>query len=291
MRTLARGAGPQQVTGISEILKSKTLLAAPGAASTASENNEQLLEARRLCEASVHPDSGQVLPLIFRPSVYVLLGAPLAMAALIPHVRVASSFICQLPFQTYNVGFSLVNRNLSMQKADHPLYLSASVLYLTSMGAAPALAMKRLGISSQSARSVLRILSPPLYALLGGLSVALVRFSEVDRGVQIMDQEGNVLGVSHKAAEKAMKETVLSRSALFGVTALVPSLMRHSPHMLRNPRMLTLLRNLAAVVTFGMMVPVSFSLFPHKGSISREDLEEELKEKTSEPIVFYNRGL
>ncbi|XP_069835775.1 sideroflexin-4 isoform X2 [Dendropsophus ebraccatus] len=251
-------------------------------------------EAGKLCQASVHPDSGHVLPLIFRPPVYILLGAPLVAAALIPHTKVMSSFLFQLPFQTYNAAFTAMHGNHSQQVGKSPnlLYMSASALYLVCMGAAPVLAMKRLGIRSPSNSSFFsRILPPPLYALLGGLSVVLIRFPEVESGVQVVDREGNVVGASHRAAEKAMKETALSRSALFGVTALIPSVMRRSPHMLRNPQMFTLLRNLAALITFGIMVPVSFSIFPQKGSIRRDDLEEELKLKTEEPELFYNRGL
>lgn len=277
-----------------EIQKSKSLLESLGPRNAEKEDDDKVTEARKLCEASVHPDSGHVLPLIFRPPVYLLLGAPLVVAAVIPHTTVTAAFLYQLPFQTYNAGFTLVNRNRSLQegKSPHPLYLSASILYLTCMGAAPALAAKRLGIRNPSVHAFFgRILPPPLYALLGGLSVVLMRFSEVECGVQVVDLEGNVVGTSHNAAEKAMKETALSRSALLGVTALIPSLVRRSPHMMRNPRMFTLLRHLAALVGFAMMVPMSFSLFPQIGSIRRDDLEEELKEKTAEPELFYTRGM
>ncbi|XP_073525197.1 sideroflexin-4-like, partial [Phyllobates terribilis] len=162
-------------------------------------------EATKLCAASLHPDSGHVLPLIFRPPVYVLLGAPLVVATLVPHPAVTTAFLFQLPFQTYNAGFTIMNGNRSvLEKSQHPLYLSASILYLTCMGAAPALAMKRLGVRSPAVHSFFgKILPAPLYALLGGLSVALMRFSEVERGVQIMDRDGDVVGTSYRAAEKA----------------------------------------------------------------------------------------
>ncbi|XP_075704579.1 sideroflexin-4-like, partial [Rhinoderma darwinii] len=278
-----------------EIQNAKSLLESSGPKNT-KDHDDKVREAEMLCEVSVHPDTGHTLPLILRPPVYVLLGAPLVVAALIPHTTVTSAFLFQIPFQTYNAGFTLVNGNRSLQDgksgSQNPLYLSAAILYLTCMGASPVLVMKRLGIHSPSVHLFFgRILPPPLYALLGGLSVALMRVSEVERGIQVVDREGNVVGASHKAAQKAMKETALSRSALLGVTALVPSLLTRSPRMMRNPRMFNLLRHLAALVTFGVMVPLSFSVFPQKGSIRRHNLEEELKDKTAEPELFYNRGV
>ncbi|XP_040293821.1 sideroflexin-4 isoform X2 [Bufo bufo] len=274
-----------------EIQNSKSLLESLGSRN-AEKKDDKVMMAEKLCEASVHPDSGHVLPIIFRPPAYVLLGAPLVVATLVPHATVASAFVFQLPFQTYNAGFALANGNRSQKKSEHPLYTSAVVLYLACLGAAPVLAMKKLGVRSPSGHSFFgRILPPPLYALLGGLSVVLMRFPEVEHGVQVVDREGNLVGASRNAAQKAMKETALSRSALFGVTTLVPSLLRRSPHMLRSPRVFSLLKHLAALVTFGMMVPVSFALFPQRGSIRRDDLEEELKEKTTEATLFYNRGL
>ncbi|XP_073408820.1 sideroflexin-4 [Dendrobates tinctorius] len=276
-----------------EIKKAKSLVQSLEWRNKDKDQENEVTEAMKLCTASIHPDSGHVLPLIFRPPVYVLLGAPLVVASLVRHTSVTAAFLFQLPFQTYNAGFTIMNGNRSLpEKSQHPLYLSASILYLTCMGAAPALAMKRLGTRSPAFHSFFgKLLPPPLYALFGGLSVALMRFSEVERGVQIVDREGNVIGTSYKAAEKAMKETALSRSALLGITALIPSLMRRSPNMTRNPQMFTLLGHLTTLVTFGMMVPVSFSIFPQKGWIRRDDLEEELKEKSSEPVLFYNRGL
>ncbi|KAG9464117.1 hypothetical protein GDO78_020465, partial [Eleutherodactylus coqui] len=253
-----------------EIQKSKSLLEALGPRNTEQKADEQkVIEAAKLCEASVHPDSGQVLPLLLRPPAYLFLGAPLAVAALFPHRTVASAFLFQLPFQTYNAGFTLVHRNRSLQegKSQHPLYLSASIVYLSCMGAAPALAMKRLGIRSPASHIFFgRILPTPLYALLGGLSVLLMRYPEVEQEVQVVDQEGNVVGTSNKAAQKAVQETALSRAALLGVTALIPSLMSRS-HMMKNPRMFTLLNHLAGLIAFAMMVPLSFSLFPQKGSV------------------------
>ncbi|XP_056385328.1 sideroflexin-4 [Hyla sarda] len=277
-----------------EIQKSKSLLESLGHRNTEEQQDKKVTEAEELCQASVHPDSGQILPLIFRPPAYLLLGAPLVVVTLIPHSRALSALLFQLPFQTYSAAFTAVNGNHSLQeeKSRNLLFLSAAALQLSCMGAAPVLAMKKLGIRSPSNNSFFsRILPPPLYALLGGLSVVLTRFPEVESGVQVVDREGNVVGASQRAAQKAVKETALSRSALLGATALIPSLMRRAPHLLRNPQIFTLLRHLAALFTFGVMVPVSFCIFPQKGKIRREDLEEELREKTTEPELFYNRGL
>ncbi|XP_075071654.1 sideroflexin-4 [Mixophyes fleayi] len=260
------------------------------------ERNVKEEEALKLCEASVHPDTGSILPFIFRPPALLIMGAPTVVAALFPHRTVMSAFICQVPFHMYMAGFTLANKNQSVQEEktslQHTLYLSASVLYLTCIGAVPMFLMKRLKISNPPMQNFFgRILPPPLFGLLGALNVLLMRYSEVENGIQVLDKEGRVVGVSHEAGKKAIRETAVSRSALVGFTVLIPSLMKRSPHMLRNPRMFNVLKQVSAVLAFGAMAPVSFSIFPQKGKIKRDNLEDDLKEKTTEPEVFYNRGV
>ncbi|XP_077311587.1 sideroflexin-4 isoform X1 [Lithobates pipiens] len=274
-----------------EIKKRKDLLGTHG-----ESDDEKVAEARRLVQVSVHPDTGTITPLLFRPTAFLFAGSPLLVTTLLPHQGVMSAFISQLFFQVYSAGFTVINRNLSGKAknllSQHPLYLSGSVLCVACFGAMPLYVVKRLKLSGPSTHSFIgRILPPPLLALLGGLNVLLVRSSEMDRGIQVVDQAGNVVGVSPSAGKKAVKETALSRAFLCGVTALTPSLVRRSPHMLRNPGIFTVVKLLIATLTFGIMTPISFALFPQQGKIKRDSLEDELKEKTSATELFYHRGL
>ncbi|XP_069608749.1 sideroflexin-4 isoform X5 [Ranitomeya imitator] len=163
----------QLLASDAEIKKAKSLVQSLESRNKGKDQENEVTEAMKLCTASIHPDSGHVLPLIFRPPVYVLLGAPLVVASLVRHTSVTAAFFFQLPFQTYNAGFTIMNGNRSLpEKSQQPLYLSASILYLTCIGAAPALAMKRLGIRSPAIHSFFgKILPPPLYGHEGDSTV------------------------------------------------------------------------------------------------------------------------
>ncbi|KAM5132132.1 sideroflexin-4 [Mantella aurantiaca] len=260
------------------------------------KDDEKVAEGRRLVQVSVHPDIGRTLPFCFRPSAYLLLGSPLVVTTLMPHRGAMSAFISQLAFQSYSAGFTVMNRNLSVMTqnslSQHPLYLSMSALYVACVGATPLYIVKKLKLRGPTTQNFIsRILPTPLLALLGGLTVYLMRISEVVGGVQVLDREGNVVGVSPKAGKKAVRETAISRAFLCGVTALVPSLVRRSSHALHNPGLFNVLKLVIAALTFATMTPVSFGLFPLQGMIKREDLEDELKEKTSDAELFYHRGM
>ncbi|XP_072281117.1 sideroflexin-4 [Pyxicephalus adspersus] len=260
------------------------------------DQDEKVMEARRLVQVSVHPDTGTIIPTIFRPPGLFVVGAPLVVGTLMPHRGVISAFIPQILFQSYNVGFTVMNSNLSVKTqqslSQNPLYLSGSALYVACVGTLPIYFANRLNLSGPITQNFIhRILPPPLFALLGALNVFLVRSFEMSGGIQVMDGAGNVVGVSPEAGKKAVKETALSRAFLCGVTALTPSLVRRSPHMLHNPGIFTIIKLLIGALTFGIMTPISFGLFPQQGKINRDDLEAELKEKTSDSELFYHRGL
>ncbi|XP_063806621.1 sideroflexin-4-like [Pseudophryne corroboree] len=95
-------------------------------------------EALKLCEVSVHPDTGDTIPFILRPPALLMMWAPTVVATLLPHRTVMSAFLCQVPFHLYMAEFTLAHRNQSVQAErsllQQTLYLSASILYLTSVG-------------------------------------------------------------------------------------------------------------------------------------------------------------
>ncbi|KAM4704405.1 sideroflexin-4 [Rhinophrynus dorsalis] len=284
-----------------EITNSKTML--EGLASSSAEDPQQdrkVEYARKLCEASLHPDTGNIIPTMFRPPAFMPLATPLAVATLLPHQGTKPAFFWQLLFQSYSAGFNLMNRNETYKgdKTDpfQSVLLVGSVAYAVCLGAVPQFVMNRYKLTGPGMKTFLtRIVPVPLVTFLSAFNVVAVRMPEVDRGIEVKDKEGNTVGVSVQAGKKAMKETALSRAALMGVTAVVPSVLHYvlqgSRFVLRNPMALAPIKHVAAGLAFGAMVPVSFSLFPQHGTILRSDLEDELQGLTSDSELFYHRGL
>ncbi|MBN3295805.1 SFXN4 protein, partial [Amia calva] len=159
--------------------------------------------------------------------------------------------------------------------------------------AVPQFMMKHYGLRNQAVQTFFRTVLPvPLFAFLGAFNVMIVRGEEFENGIEVFDANGNVVGVSQKVGLKAVGETAVSRALLIGTTAAVPNLLisfiQRRRFIQRSPLVLAPLRHIATAFVLGLMIPVSFSLFPHVGKVQKANLEEEFQTDTQ---LYYHRGL
>ncbi|XP_071337465.1 sideroflexin-4 [Trachinotus anak] len=265
------------------------------------EEGEKDAPALTLALSSVHADSGAVLPLVFRPPALLPIAAPVVVGSFLPHITVKSALFWQFLLQSYNAGFSYANRNSSSEQnkkmsAMQLLLIAGAVSYTSCAGALPQIFINRLRIRSPPVQTFFRSILPiPLSAALAFFNVSTVRSKESETGVRVFDSSGNPVGISKAAGQKAVNETALSRAAMFGVTAAVPnllvSLLKRTRPFQRNPMLVAPLRHISVAFVFGLMIPVSLSLFPQLGTIKREKLEEELQAAAADGQLFYHRGL
>ncbi|XP_036979139.1 sideroflexin-4 [Acanthopagrus latus] len=278
-----------------EIEKARTLL------ESGEKQNEKDDHAQNLSLSSVHADSGAVLPLVFRPPAYMPISVPLVVGSFLPHVTVSPAVFWQLLLQSYNAGFNYANRNSSSEQGRKTslvqlLSMAGAVSFATCAGALPQIFISRLRIKSAPIQIILRTILPiPLSAALAFFNVYTVRSEEYANGIQVFDSNGNPVGFSKAAGEKAVMETALSRAALFGATAVVPNLLvllfQRSRALQRYSRLVAPLRQMSAVFVMGLMIPVSFSLYPQLGMIKRKNLEKELGAGAPDGQLYYHRGL
>ncbi|KAK1166322.1 sideroflexin-4 [Acipenser oxyrinchus oxyrinchus] len=281
-----------------EIKNSRSLLESK---EQANKDELKVKEAWKLSLSSVHPDTGSVLPLVFRPPAFLPVAAPLVIATLLPHKGVKPALFWQFLFQSYSAGFNYVNRNATSCKDERiplkqVLLFVSSVSYATCAGVLPQLAMNRYGLNSPAMQSLFRRIVPvPLFASLSALSVLVVRGEEFENGIEVVDSTGNVVGVSQTAGMKAVKETAISRAALIGTTAAVPnvivSFLQRTSFIKRSPLVLAPFRHITTALVLGLMIPISFSLFPQAGKVTKEDLDAHIQAATTEPELYYHRGL
>ncbi|KAM4607319.1 sideroflexin-4 isoform 2-T2 [Polymixia lowei] len=250
-------------------------------------NGEKLHEkdghALTLSLTCVHADSGAVLPTVFRPPALLPISAPLFL------------------LQSYSAGFNYANRNSSSEQSKkislkQVLLITGSVAYATCAGAIPHIVIHRLGISSAPFLVFFRSILPiPLSAALASFNVLTVRSEESENGVQVFDSNGNSVGISKAAGEKAVRDTALSRAALMGATAAIPNLLvfflQKTRMFQKNSLLVAPVRHVSAAFVLGLMIPVSFSLFPQLGMIKKENLESELQAAAIDGQLFYHRGL
>ncbi|NWS77612.1 SFXN4 protein, partial [Crotophaga sulcirostris] len=207
----------------------------------------------------------------------------------------------QFVFHTYTTGFAFLNGNGTAKAEEYSIqekqifYGLGAISYAACVGALPLVFVNRYALSSSLMQLVVRRLLPaPLLGLTSAFTVAVVRSPEFEHGIEVMDRNGKVVGVSRKAGEKAVKETALSRGVLFGTTFFLPAVLTHfvqRAKLVKTSRSLAAVRMLLVTSVLAGMLPVSLSMFPQCGEIKRADLEPEILSSTEETELFYNRGI
>ncbi|KAI1236158.1 hypothetical protein IHE44_0001434 [Lamprotornis superbus] len=246
-------------------------------------------------QSSVHPDTDKIIPILFRPPAFMPITLPLVIVSSVQR-QAKHSFFWQFVFHTYTTAFTLINGNgtpkaeeYSLQQKQIFLGLGA-ISYSACVGALPLAFMDRYALKSPLMQLFVKKLLPaPLLGLTSAFTVAMVRSPEFDNGIEVMDRNGKVIGVSKKAGEKAVMETALSRAVLFGTTFFLPEVLMYfvqRARLVKNPRALGPVRMFMVMSVLAGMLPVSFSMFPQCGEIKRADLEPEILSSTEETEIL-----
>ncbi|XP_072095743.1 sideroflexin-4 isoform X1 [Mobula birostris] len=284
-----------------EIKNAQTLLQNSQPSLEEQVKDEKIKGALKLTLSSVHPDTGSVLPTVFRASAFTPLAAPLILGMLLPHKRMKPALFWQFLFQSYSAGYNLANGNKTAGKDEkiplnEVLLLIGAVSYTTCLGIFPQFMVYRYGLNSPAMRTLFtKVLPVPFLAIASAVNVAAVRGSEFAKGIELTDKNGNVVGVSQAAGTKAVKDTAVSRAVLIGTTVAAPNMivsyLQRTNFIRRFPFALASSRLVMTSLILGLMIPVSFSLYPQMGKINRSKLEPSIQSSTTEDELYYNRGL
>ncbi|KAL9852401.1 sideroflexin-5 [Geothlypis trichas] len=103
-------------------------------------------------------------------------------------------------------------------------------------------------------------------------NVVLMRHTELEEGIDVLDTNGNIVGSSRVAAKHALLETALTRVVLpMPILVLPPIIMSvlEKTWLLRcRPRMLLPVQSLVCLAAFGLALPLAISLFPQMSEVS-----------------------
>ncbi|XP_054975595.1 sideroflexin-4 [Sorex araneus] len=281
------------VLSIEKIEKSRQILLTNEEAFKLDSEDPRIMEAWKRSLSTVHPDSSRLIPVPLRPAAFLPFTAPMVFLSLLPTKTLKSMVLPQASLYTYCTAFNLVNGNASYNRGPvESLLLGAGVTAsCTFFGLIP-----RWVLKAPLKNSLLRKSLPVfLLAYISGMNVVATRSLEPMRGIEVMDREGNIIGYSRKAGTKAVKDTATSRVLLFGTSALIPEVfsvfLKKSQIFVRFPWSLWPLKLSCTVLVLGLMVPLSFSMYPQIGQIPSSQLEEEIQAATEEAELFYNRGV
>uniref|UniRef100_A0A452T7L1 Sideroflexin 4 n=1 Tax=Ursus maritimus TaxID=29073 RepID=A0A452T7L1_URSMA len=268
------------VVSIEKIEKSRQLLLTNEDASIRDSEDQRIKEAWKRSLSTVHPDNSKLIPVPLRPIFFSMMSVKSLKSLILPQVKTLS-----VSFYAYTTAFNIVNGNASyvsmMRPRGHLIFWSCLFPRLLQMRLHNVLLKKALPII--------------ILTHVSAMNVVAARSLEPIRGIEVMDKEGNVMGYSRKAGTKAVKDTAASRVVLFGTSAFIPEVFSHffvrTQFFRQYPWSLWTFKLSCTVLVMGLMVPVSFSIFPQIERIQRSELEKEIQSATEETELFYNRGV
>lgn len=257
----------------------------------------EMWRAKRVLDASLHPDTGKPVLLPFRMSSYVLSNLVVTVGMLTPGLGTAGTLFWQVANQSLNVAVNTANGNQS-----HPLSTQKLVTnYLLAVTGSCSVALglnavvPRLKNISAHTRTVLTRLVP--FAAVVSASVVnvyLMRSEEIRKGITVYDSATNeAVGESRQAAKWAVGETALSRVINATPIMVLPPLVlvQLQRGVLRGKSSVAVtLVNLGLItVTSFAVLPFALAIFPQKRHACASALEPEIGQRAQN--VWYNRGM
>ncbi|KAL7394903.1 hypothetical protein ABVT39_006741 [Epinephelus coioides] len=258
----------------------------------------QLWEAQKIKQAIIHPDTGEKIFMPFRMSGYVPFGTPIVIGLLLPNQTVVSTIIWQWLNQSHNACVNYANRNATKPTPTSKFvqgYVGA-VTSAVSIAVGLNVLIQKANKLSPATRMIIQRLVPfPAVASANICNVGLMRHNELSEGIDVLDNNGNVVGSSKIAARHAIMETAFTRVVLpmpiFVLPPIIMSYLERLRFLQSNRRLLLPIHSLVCLVTFGLSLPVAISLFPQMSQIEVSRLEPEIGMATDCKVVTYNKGL
>ncbi|KAK0542818.1 Sideroflexin FSF1 [Tilletia horrida] len=266
---------------------------------------EKYWKAQQLVQSSVHPDTGDVVPLPFRMSAFVPTNL-LVVGGMLGANTLASTIFWQWANQSLNV---LVN--YSNAPASAPLSMTevgTAYVGATSAALGIAIGMTR-GVPklpvSQGTKAILSRLVPFFsVATAGVVNLSFMRYNELLNGIPVYyrDEEGerHKVGESSAAGRRAVGLTAASRILTNIPTLILPPLMLS---YLQRKKVVPASGMWAKVADLGLIgtsllifLPPALASSPQTATVRPAALEarfHDVKDKEGKPVEFleFNKGL
>uniref|UniRef100_A0A3Q1CDB2 Sidoreflexin n=1 Tax=Amphiprion ocellaris TaxID=80972 RepID=A0A3Q1CDB2_AMPOC len=217
---------------------------------------------------------------------------------LLPNQTVVSTIIWQWLNQSHNACVNYANRNATKPTPTSKFlqgYVGA-VTSAVSIAVGLNVLIQKANKLSPATRMIIQRLVPfPAVASANICNVGLMRHNELSEGIDVLDNNGNVVGSSKIAARHAIMETAFTRVVLpmpiFVLPPIIMSYLERLRFLQSNRRLLLPIHSFVCLLTFGLSLPVAISLFPQMSQIEVSRLEPEIAMATDCKVVTYNKGL
>lgn len=262
-----------------------------------SVTEDELWEAKRICDAVIHPSTGNIIHPLGRMAGFIPANIPL-VAGMLNSTSVVGTAFWQWANQSYNSALNYANRS-GNDMSDTEILTSYGIAVGTSLG----IALSFRWLSRNGPPTIKRIASIPFVvpytavASAGAANVYFTRRPELVKGVQIVDENDKVVGVSKEAAKQGVMKTILSRSIGLPIPVLIlpHAVMTVLPKsMPPRAKMFAELTVISAAICLAL--PAAIAIFPQKLEIQASSLEKEfqnLVDDNGQPVktLYCNKGI
>ncbi|XP_050177026.1 sideroflexin-5 isoform X2 [Myiozetetes cayanensis] len=232
------------------------------------------------------------------PVVTTLNSRLQVVGLLLPNQTLASTVFWQWLNQSHNACVNYANRNATKPSPTSKFiqgYLGA-VISAVSIAVGLNVLIQRANKFTPATRLLIQRFVPfPAVASANICNVVLMRHTELEEGIDVLDNNGNIVGSSRIAAKHALLETALTRVVLpmpiLVLPPIIMSLLEKTSLLRSRPRMILPVQSLVCLAAFGLALPLAISLFPQMSEIETSRLEPEIAMATTSKTVIYNKGL
>uniref|UniRef100_A0A8C9TBC7 Sidoreflexin n=1 Tax=Scleropages formosus TaxID=113540 RepID=A0A8C9TBC7_SCLFO len=254
-------------------------------------SEDELWRAKYIFDSAFHPDTGEKMILIGRMSAQVPMNMTITGCMMTFYKSTPAVLFWQWINQSFNAIVNYTNRS-----GDAPITVSQlGTAYVSATTGAVATALGLNALTKHVSPLIGRFVPFAAVAAANCINIPLMRQRELKHGIPIMDENGNRLGESTKAAQQAITQVVISRILMASPGMAIP------PFIMNTLEKKALLKRFPWMTVIWKMIlvfatPLCCALFPQKSSMSISCLEPELQEKirSSHPgveRVYFNKGL
>uniref|UniRef100_A0A034VL69 Sidoreflexin n=1 Tax=Bactrocera dorsalis TaxID=27457 RepID=A0A034VL69_BACDO len=263
---------------------------------------EQVKYAMKLYSSAFHPDTGELQNVTGRMSFQVPGGMLITGGMLAFYRTVPAVVLWQFINQSFNAIVNYTNRN-----ANSPTTVTQlGVAYVSATTSALVAALGCKSYWSKRASPLFQRFVPfAAVAAANFVNIPLMRQNEIINGVEVKDENGNIVGHSRLAAIKGITQVVVSRITMAAPGMLIlPFIMQRLEKIpaYRRIRWIDAPFQTAMVGCFLLfMVPTACAIFPQNCSLKTSTIKlleadqyAEIESKTKGRVpqrVYFNKGL
>ncbi|XP_070540930.1 sideroflexin-1-like [Ptychodera flava] len=261
-----------------------------------SVTEDELWKAKYRYDSAFHPDTNEKTVLIGRMSAQVPMNMTITGCMMTWYKTTPTVIFWQWINQSFNAIVNYSNRS-----GESPIPVSQLVKsYILATGGALVTALGLNSLVSKAPPLIGRYVPFAAVAAANCVNIPMMRMRELESGITVVDENGNKLGESQKAAKKAISMVVLSRVSMAAPGMMIPPLIMN---VLEKKSFLKRFPYLNAPIQVGLVglclvfaTPMCCAIFPQKSSMAVSKLEPALQEsikKTNPDVttVYFNKGL